>query len=143
MATTFLPDKLSSLVPMSIPTHTKLLIAFGILYFLIPIDIFPDWTPFLGRLDDIVVLVLLYRRYKRLMKEAPPHGEPQVEEKIFDPYAVFDLPRSASKEEIDTRYKVLLTQYHPDKVHHLGAELQKLAHEKMLEIQSAYKLIRR
>jgi len=130
---------------MSIPTHIKLLIAFGILYFLIPIDLLPDKIPFgLGRLDDIAVIILLYRRYKRLVKEeAPPQMEPQVEEKTFDPYSVFDLPRNATKEEIDTRYKVLLTQYHPDKVHHLGAELQKFAHEKMLEIQSAYKLIRR
>lgn len=129
---------------MSIPTQIKLLIAIGIIYFLSPIDLFPDAIPFLGRFDDLAVIVFLFLKYKRLMREQQEQTVPNyAEEKVFDPYLVFDLPRNASKEEIDSRYKVLLTQYHPDKVHHLGAELQKLAHEKMLEIQSAYKLIRR
>jgi DnaJ-domain-containing protein 1 len=31
-----------------------------------------------------------------------------------------------------------MTEYHPDKVTHLGKELQELAHRKVLEIQRAY-----
>ena len=29
-------------------------------------------------------------------------------------------------------------QYHPDKVHHLGEEFEKVAHEKFTELQRAY-----
>jgi DnaJ-domain-containing protein 1 len=32
-----------------------------------------------------------------------------------------------------------MREYHPDKVAHLGEELQKLAHDKALEIQQAYR----
>jgi DnaJ-domain-containing protein 1 len=31
-----------------------------------------------------------------------------------------------------------MTEYHPDKVAHLGEELQELAHQKVLQIQRAY-----
>jgi DnaJ like chaperone protein len=31
-----------------------------------------------------------------------------------------------------------MKEYHPDKVAHLGEELQELAHRKVLEIQKAY-----
>jgi DnaJ like chaperone protein len=34
-------------------------------------------------------------------------------------------------------------QYHPDRVAHLGEDLQRLAHEKTLEIQRAYEHIKR
>ena len=32
-----------------------------------------------------------------------------------------------------------MSEYHPDKVAHLGEELQELAHRKALEIQEAYR----
>jgi DnaJ like chaperone protein len=35
-----------------------------------------------------------------------------------------------------------MMEYHPDKVAHLGEELQKLAHEKSQEIQRAYQQLR-
>jgi len=38
---------------------------------------------------------------------------------------------------------VVVMKYHPDKVAHLGEELQKLAHEKSQEIQRAYQQLRR
>jgi DnaJ-domain-containing protein 1 len=34
-------------------------------------------------------------------------------------------------------------EYHPDKVAHLGKELQQLAHRKALEIQQAYQQLRK
>ncbi|MCH2364189.1 MAG: hypothetical protein MK138_03985 [Planctomycetes bacterium] len=32
----------------------------------------------------------------------------------------------------------MAVQYHPDKVHHMGEDFQKVAHEKFLELQKAY-----
>jgi DnaJ like chaperone protein len=34
-------------------------------------------------------------------------------------------------------------EYHPDKVAHLGEELQKVAHRKAVEIQQAYEQLRK
>jgi hypothetical protein len=48
---------------------------------------------------------------------------------INEPVTVNDIKR---------RYKELVSQYHPDKVDHLGAELKKLAAQKTREINEAY-----
>lgn len=63
------------------------------------------------------------------------HGPPRPAPK--DPYAVLGLSPGASKEEIQAAYRKLAQQYHPDKVAHLGADLQALAKEKFVEIQQA------
>ena len=53
-------------------------------------------------------------------------------------YAVLGLETGADDEEIKRAYRKLSMQYHPDKVAHLGAEFQKIAEEKMKEINAAY-----
>ena len=53
-------------------------------------------------------------------------------------YAVLGLEAGAGDEEIKRAYRKLSMQYHPDKVAHLGAEFQKVAEEKMKEINAAY-----
>jgi DnaJ-domain-containing protein 1 len=57
----------------------------------------------------------------------------------LDAYAVLGVPRSASKDAIRDAYLARMREYHPDKVAHLGEDLQKLAHEKSLGIQQAYR----
>ena len=48
-------------------------------------------------------------------------------------------PRSLpSREEIKKAYRGLILKYHPDRVAHLGEELQDLAHQKLVEINQAY-----
>ena len=56
---------------------------------------------------------------------------------------MLDIEPDASDEAIDAAYKAKLMQYHPDRVAHLGDELQRVAHEKTLEIQRAYEQIKR
>jgi hypothetical protein len=60
-----------------------------------------------------------------------------------DPYAVLGAAASDSDEEIKKKYKVLIMEYHPDRVAHLGAELRDLAAKKTTVINAAYAAIRK
>jgi DnaJ like chaperone protein len=56
----------------------------------------------------------------------------------WDPHAVLGVARGASAAEIAAAYREQMRRYHPDRVAHLGEELQRLAHRKALDIQRAY-----
>lgn len=121
-----------------------------LLYFLFPYDVIPDFFLGPGWLDDLAVLGLVYWWVSRLKKAA--HGpastssnsgesgrEPRARrEAEEDPYKILGLQPGATKEEIRAAYKKMASQYHPDKVQHLGEDFQRLAHEKFLAIQRAY-----
>jgi DnaJ-domain-containing protein 1 len=51
---------------------------------------------------------------------------------------ILGLTGKVSKAEIKKAYRELVAQYHPDKVQHLGSELQALANKKTKEIVNAY-----
>jgi DnaJ like chaperone protein len=53
-------------------------------------------------------------------------------------YAVLGLEPGADFSAIKKAYRKLSMQYHPDKVSHLGEEFQRVAEEKMKEINIAY-----
>ena len=53
--------------------------------------------------------------------------------------SVLGVLESASVEEIRKAYKVLMSQYHPDKVASLGSDLRALAERKSKEINVAYR----
>ena len=139
-------------------------IVVGALYFFSWIDIIPDRIhPLIGRLDDFIFLGFLAWRYYKLKKKIEIEGasnsknstqhatesqqrgdsSARAAENSFDPYRELEISRGASMEEIDSAYKKLMTQYHPDKVHHLGPELKKVAHEKTLAIQRAYEALKK
>lgn len=116
----------------------------ALLYLLSPYDILPDFLGLPGRLDDLAILGYVYWKYFRAQQSKSGSNtidakfgkfEPKSEK---NPYEILELPASATKEQIEAQYKLLMTKYHPDKVSHLGSELQKVAHQKTLEIQSAY-----
>lgn len=126
----------------------------GILYLLFPRDLISDFRLPIGLLDDLIFFIIVYWQYKRWL-ESQSHktqttgssrssvagnGGPNVE---FDPWAVLELPKGASLDQIDKQYRKLAAQYHPDKVNHLGKDLQKTAHEKMIAIQKAYEALAR
>ena len=130
------------------------LILVAILYVLIPWDLIPDGFGPIGRIDELAVLGYLLRYYlakKSAVKHAEakradtagseqgPKFQPKPEEpQVFDPYQILGLERSATQAEIIAAYKKEAAKYHPDKVSHLGEELQTLAHERMLLISKAY-----
>lgn len=55
---------------------------------------------------------------------------------------VLGLPRNFTVPEIKERYRTLIASYHPDKVNHLGPELQQMASQKTREIIEAYEYFR-
>lgn len=58
--------------------------------------------------------------------------------KIVTPYEVLGVKVGASKDEIRRAFHRLAIHYHPDKVHHLGAEFESMAQEKFLRLTKAY-----
>ena len=113
----------------------------------------------LGLIDDLLLIGLLTYFYRKQLRQhaaretgesgrrdrEEPSSQPQApaSDRRFDPYEILGIAPSASGEAIQAAYKARMNEYHPDKVAHLGEDLQKLAHRKALEIQQAYQQLRR
>ncbi len=135
----------------------KWLILAAIVYFLFPYDLLPDVLGLPGRIDDLLMVAWLAWVYRSRVKQASAAGHEAQHEarhqresasngprdaKTLDPYAVLGIAPSASREAIQSAYRARMHEYHPDKVAHLGEELQTLAHEKTQQIQRAYQQLR-
>jgi DnaJ like chaperone protein len=128
-----------------------LLILMAVIYFVSPIDALPDFLGPVGRIDDLIVLGLLIWQSSR---QGKPTGTPREQSGNRDdtgrpggsqhrdtPHEIFGLKTGATRDEIESRFKELIKQYHPDRVAHLGEDLRNLAHEKTIEIQRAYEFL--
>ena len=60
---------------------------------------------------------------------------------ITDPYRVLNVSPEAGDDEIKKAYRELARKYHPDNYH--GSDLEKMAEEKMKEINEAYAMIQK
>jgi DnaJ like chaperone protein len=58
-------------------------------------------------------------------------------------YKVLEISSDATDEEVKKAYRKMANKYHPDKVSHLGDELQKLAEEKFKSVNDAYQTIKK
>ena len=77
-------------------------------------------------------------------QQGRPGSSPRPPPRILGPWDILGVNRSATPEEIRKAFHRLAVQYHPDKVHRLGEEFQRVAHEKFTELQNAYdELLRR
>lgn len=83
-----------------------------------------------------VVALALYI-LRRVLPRSPRTTPPRV----ADPYSTLGVSRTASDPEIREAYHRELAKYHPDKVNHLGEELQELARRKTAEIIAAYQSV--
>jgi len=139
-------------------TLVKWLIVAALVYLVLPYDLLPDFLGLPGRIDDVLImgwLAWFYRNHVQQYK-ARASGEEQTgraseagsgpgsaagakSSKAFDAYEVLGITRSASRDAIQAAYRSRMQEYHPDKVAHLGEELQQLAHEKSQQIQRAYR----
>jgi DnaJ-domain-containing protein 1 len=145
---------------MTPKTLMSVLIVVGLVYFFFPMDLIPDFLGLPGRIDDVAVIGFLtwfYRNHLRQFIEDQARGKttgsssgadssqgrsvPGQRPQSFDPYSVLGIDHSASGKQIKSAYRARMQEYHPDKVAHLGDELQKVAHEKSQEIQRAYQQI--
>jgi len=77
-----------------------------------------------------------YRYQQRRQAETGPQATERW-------YAVLGLDPGADFETVKKAYRRLSMQYHPDKVRHLGEEFQRVAEEKMKEINAAYDAIKK
>lgn len=127
---------------MNFLSFPKAALILALVYFVFPLDLIPDILGPFGRLDDLVIFGLaVYRVLKDRQQRAEEQRAAAREvpsATSCDPYEVFQLKPGASRAEIDARYKELAKDYHPDRVAHLGEDLRKVAHEKMITIQRAY-----
>ena len=126
---------------------TWIWIILAVLYVLSRIDLIPDVLAGWGWIDDIVVLVLLYRYLRRVAARSRMEEQPQAgrrpsenikEQRLKTPYEILGIPPTATHDEIRSAYRHLAGQYHPDKVAHLGEEFRQMAEIRFKEIQHAY-----
>ncbi len=145
--------------PMMEPRNLKRwLILIAILYLVFPRDLIPDFLGGgLGFIDDLLLigtLTYFYRKRLREHSDRATHespgqdqrersGQAKASEASVDPYEILRIDSSASGKEIQSAYRARMHEYHPDKVAHLGEELQKVAHRKTTEIQRAYDQLRK
>ena len=135
------------------------LIVIAVLYVVLPRDLIPDFFGRgLGLVDDALLIGLLTHFYRKRLREhvarAGEESGPKEQrerssgrsdgpEGTFDPHETLGIDSSASEQEIHDAYRARMQEYHPDKVAHLGEELQKVAHRKSIEIQRAYEQLRK
>jgi DnaJ like chaperone protein len=58
-------------------------------------------------------------------------------------YQILGIKSSASNDDVKNAFRKMAKKYHPDKVLHIGRELQELAEEKFVAVNKAYKDIKR
>ncbi|PLW95390.1 MAG: molecular chaperone DnaJ [Marinilabiliales bacterium] len=58
-------------------------------------------------------------------------------------YQILEVEPTASDEEIKKAYRKMAVKYHPDKVSHLGEDVQKAAKEKFQKLNEAYEQIKK
>jgi curved DNA-binding protein CbpA len=60
---------------------------------------------------------------------------------LKDYYALLEVARAASADEIKRSFRAQIARYHPDKVQHLGKEFQAMAAERAAELTEAWRIL--
>ncbi len=126
-----------------------LLLILIIVYIISPLDLHPFVF------DDLIALGFLFyfwRKFKNLKSQkrynsrnrsqANIRTDPDEQMNLPDAYRLLNVSPNASWDEVQKAYKEKMAKSHPDKVAHLGEELQKKAKELTLEINKAYNIIK-
>jgi len=59
------------------------------------------------------------------------------------PFRILEISSSATDNEVKKAYRKMANKYHPDKVAHLGKEMQNIAEEKFKAVSEAYQEIKK
>ncbi|MBA4409484.1 MAG: TerB family tellurite resistance protein [Bacteroidota bacterium] len=58
-------------------------------------------------------------------------------------YKILEIETTATDDEMKKAYRKMAVKYHPDKVHYLGGDIQKAAHEKFQKVNEAWETIKK
>jgi len=58
-------------------------------------------------------------------------------------YKILEIEKSATDDEVKKAYRSMAIKYHPDKVAHLGEDVQRAAKEKFQKLQEAYETVKK
>lgn len=58
-------------------------------------------------------------------------------------YKILEVEPVATDDELKKAFRKMAIKYHPDKVHYLGADIQKAAHEKFQKVNEAWETIKK
>ncbi len=121
-----------------------------IIYIVSPLDLHPLIF------DDLIASGFLYYIWKMFKKQMRPgnyysrgrsqsniRNEPGSQMGLNEAYRVLHVSPDATWREVQSAYKERMAKSHPDKVSHLGEELQEKAKELTVEINKAYNTIKR
>ncbi len=125
------------------------LIIILIIYIISPLDLFPFVF------DDLIAsgfLFYFWRKFKnqksqknyysRSQSQANKNTEPDGSMSLDESYRLLNISPDASLNEVQKAYKEKMAKSHPDKVAHLGEELQEKAGELTVKINKAYNNIK-
>lgn len=96
----------------------------------------------INSVDNRRPIYLIVPKVTRKTSDAPPRQRAMPEE-VKRALRIFELNESVTFAEVKAKYRKCMTEYHPDKVAHLGADLKKLAEAKSKEYNAAYNVIQR
>jgi preprotein translocase subunit Sec63 len=95
----------------------------------------------MGTVLKLFVFLALAHTLARWIRHWSAEAKGEEAKASSDPHQVLGINKNASNDEVRLAYRKKLSEYHPDKTHHLGAELQSLAKKKTEEIVHAYQLL--
>ena len=127
-----------------------ILIIILIIYIVSPLDLFPFVF------DDLIASGFLYYIWQKFKKQKSPgnyysrgrsqaniKNEPDGQMSLDEAHRLLHVSPDAPWGEVQSAYKERMAKSHPDKVSHLGEELQEKAKELTVEINKAYNTIKR